>query len=176
MFDRSARWWRWWWCWCWWQLQGHTALSVCSLSQQQMAMCLPTYPLCHSPPPPTENQERPLSFAIQCLRLAANIAQFVVIIQDIEPHNVRRHHQFQNVDGYAKSGGGGVGSWERKAGRERKGGREVGRSVWQPYKVQPELLLHMNWARKAEQGKVTKSEEDKKQYVIYRVELSDCYR
>lgn len=62
------------------------------------------------PPPSTENQERLLSFAIQCLRLAANIAQFVVIIQDIEPHNVRRHHQFQNVDGYAKSGRG-----ERKA-------------------------------------------------------------
>lgn len=35
-----------------------------------------------------------------CLLLlsGANIAQFVVIIQDIELHNVRRHHQFQNVD------------------------------------------------------------------------------
>lgn len=92
-------------------------------------------------PPPTENQERLLSFAIQCLRLAANIAQFVVIIQDIEPHNVRRHHQFQNVDGYAKSGGG---VWEGESERQGERGREGGRSVWQPYKVQPELLLHMN--------------------------------
>lgn len=74
-------------------------------------------PLPTPPPLSTENQERLLSFAIQCLRLAANIAQFVVIIQDIEPHNVRRHHQFQNVDGYAKSEAGGR---EHQAERERE--------------------------------------------------------
>lgn len=71
------------------------------------------------PPPP------PFAIIIQCLRLAANIAQFVVIIQDIEPHNVRRHHQFQNVDGYAKSGRGG------------------GRGQGNPIRLQPELLLHI---------------------------------
>jgi len=73
-------------------------------SQQQIAMCLHRlHPLFSdsspfSSPSRTSPVYQPHHLLSYCLRLAANIAQFVVIIQDIEPHNVRRHHQFQNAD------------------------------------------------------------------------------
>lgn len=105
---------------------------------------------------------------LQILRNLSSLYRILNLIMCDDIINFKMLTATQRVEGGCRK--------RRAKGREREEGREGGRSVWQPYKVQPELLLHMNWARKAEQGKGTESEEDRKQYVIYRVDLSDCYR
>lgn len=130
----------------------HSALLSQSTANGHVSSVLPPLLLYHPAPlrPFIQGIKSVSSFAIQCLRIAANIAQFVVIIQDIEPHNVRRHHQFQNVDGYAKTG-------ERERGGKAEGGR-----VWQPYKVQPEAVVTHQQSKAGKRGEGNREREKRR--------------
>lgn len=146
----------------------HSALLSQSTANGHVSSVLPPLLLYHPAPhrPFIQGIKSVSSFAIQCLRIAANIAQFVVIIQDIEPHNVRRHHQFQNVDGYAKTG-------EREREKRKEGG------FGNPIRCNQRLLLHTNRARQAKEEKETERERERRggnMLRINRVEFFGCYR